>query len=293
MEKDKSGCNLKVALIQTKAFDEKTKNFEKHAELILKAAKKGSKVICLQELFMTKYFCYSEDAHNFSLAETIPGPTTKQLSTLAKKLNVVIIASLFEKRVEGLYHNTTVVFDADGTMVGKYRKMHIPDDPLFYEKFYFTHGDLGFEACDTKYGRIGVLICWDQWFPEAARLMALDGAQMIFYPTAIGWKKDEEKKYRPLQLEAWKTMHSSHAIANGVFVFAANRIGQENDLYFWGNSIAYDPFGALLGKGSESAEEILMVDVDLSKIEIMRQGWPFFRDRRIDAYGEILKRYRS
>lgn len=293
MAKEKSSSKLKVGLIQTDAFEDKEKNLKKHSELIVKAAKKGAKIICLQELFMTKYFCYSEDARNFSLAETIPGPTTESLSSLAKKLEVVIIASLFEKRTEGLYHNTTVVLDADGALVGKYRKMHIPDDPLFYEKFYFAPGDLGFNAVETKFGRLGILICWDQWYPEAARLVTLSGAQMIFYPTAIGWKKDEVEKYRPLQLEAWKNMHCCHAIANGVFVFAANRVGKEKELSFWGNSLAYDPFGSLLAKGAQDKEEILIVDVDLSKIEIMRQGWPFLRDRRIDAYGDLLRRFKD
>ena len=291
MEKEINSSKVTVGLIQTSAFEEKKSNLEKHLDLISLAAKKKAKIICLQELFMTQYFCYSEDNKYFSLAETIPGPTTDRLSSLAKDLEVVIIASLFEKRTDGIYHNTTVVFDVDGKMVGKYRKMHIPDDPMFYEKYYFTPGDLGFKAFDTRYGRIGVLICWDQWYPEAARLVTLDGAQMIFYPTAIGWKKDEDKKMRPLQLEAWKTMHASHAISNGVFVFASNRVGQEKDLTFWGNSVAYDPFGALLAKGSEVDEEILIIDVDLSKIEAMRQGWPFLRDRRIDAFGGLLKRY--
>lgn len=293
MTKEIKNAQVKIGLIQTDAFESKDKNLKKQSELIVKAAKKGAKIICLQELFMTRYFCISEDARNFSLAEAVPGPTTEALSSLAKKLDVVIIASLFEKRTEGLYHNTTVVLDADGSLAGKYRKMHIPDDPLFYEKFYFAPGDIGFNAIDTKYGRIGVLICWDQWYPEAARLVTLSGAQMIFYPTAIGWKNDEEEKYRPLQLEAWKTMHSSHAISNGVFVFAANRVGKENGLSFWGNSVAYDPFGQLLSKGSQDKEEILLVEADLSKVEIMRQGWPFLRDRRIDAYDDLLKRFKD
>jgi N-carbamoylputrescine amidase len=293
MAKEKKYSQVKVGLIQTDAFDEKDKNLKKHLDLITKAAKKGAKVICLQELFMTKYFCCSEETRNFSLAETVPGATTEALSTLARKLEIVIIASLFEKRTEGVYHNTAVVIDADGKLVGKYRKMHIPDDPLFYEKFYFTPGDLGYNSFETRYGRIAVLVCWDQWFPEAARLVTLSGAQMIFYPTAIGWKEDEVEKYRPMQLEAWKTMHCSHAISNGVFVFGANRIGKEDELCFWGNSIAYDPFGSLLAKGSQDKEEIIIVDVDLSKIETMRQGWPFLRDRRIDSYNDLLRRFKD
>ena len=291
MERKNSISKIKVSVIQASCFEEKEKNLEKFIELIKSAAKNGAKIICLQELFMTKYFCYKEDCNYFSLAESIPGPTTDILSSLAKELEVVIIASLFEKRTQGLYHNTSVVIDADGTIAGKYRKMHIPDDPMFYEKFYFTPGDLGFKAFDTKYGRISVLICWDQWFMEAARLATLDGAQMIFYPTAIGWGKDEGDKMRPLQLDAWKVMHRSHAISNGVFVFAANRIGEENDLTFWGNSVAYDPYGELLANGSEQQEEIIVIDVDLVKIDKMRQGWPFLRDRRIDAYGGLLERF--
>jgi len=291
MKKEKHISNVKVGLIQTSSFEEKEKNLEKHLQLIRQAAKKGAKIICMQELFMTKYFCQKEDYDSFSLADTIPGATTEHLSHIAKELEIVIIASLFEKRTQGLYHNTSLVIDADGEIIGKYRKMHIPDDPLFYEKFYFTPGDLGFQAFDTKYGHIGVLICWDQWYPEAARLVTLQGAQMIFYPTAIGWGKNEAKEMRPQQLEAWKTMHRSHAISNGVFVFAPNRIGVEGDLTFWGNSLAYDPFGNLLAKGSQENENILVVDVDLSKIDQMRHGWPFLRDRRIDAYSNLLERF--
>jgi len=290
MKNEENISKVKVGLIQTSSFNEKEKNLEKHIELIRKAKKKGAKIICLQELFLTEYFCYKEDSKYFSLADKIPGPITDRLSLLAKELEVVIIASLFEKRTQGLYHNTSVIIDADGNIVGKYRKMHIPDDPMFYEKYYFSPGDLGFKAFDTKYGRISVLVCWDQWYPEAARLATLEGAQMIFYPTAIGWGKKEDKKMMPLQLEAWKTMHRSHAISNGVFVFATNRIGQEKDLVFWGNSIAYDPFGDLLVNGSNK-EEILVIDVDFSKIEKMRQGWPFLRDRRIDAYKGLLNRF--
>ncbi len=282
---------VNVGLIQTKAFEDKERNLEKHLELIRKAAKDGAEVICLQELFLTKYFCQTEDSKFFKHSDTIPGNLTKILSELSKELKIVLVASLFEKRTQGLYHNTAVIFDADGSIVGKYRKMHIPDDPGFYEKYYFTPGDLGFRAFNTKFGKIGLLICWDQWFVEAARLVALDGAQIIFYPTAIGWGDDEENNAKRQQIEAWHTMHRSHSISNGVFVAAANRIGKEDKITFWGESTIFDPHGELLVKGSQNNEEILITQCDFKKIDSMREGWPFFRDRRIDAYQNLLNRY--
>ncbi|MBN2479788.1 MAG: carbon-nitrogen hydrolase [Parachlamydiales bacterium] len=282
---------MKIALIQTDADEEKEKNLQKHINLIEKAAKSGAQIVCLQELFLTKYFCQKEDSKYFELAENFPNETTELLSSLAKKNNIVLISSLFEKRAQGLFHNTTICFDADGKILGKYRKMHIPDDPGFYEKFYFTPGDLGFKVFNTKFAKIGVLICWDQWYPEAARLTAMKGAEIIFYPTAIGWGSSEEENTKRQQKEAWKTMHRSHSIANGVFVAAANRIGTEDNIKFWGTSIVYDPFGDLLKEGSSDKEEVLITECDLSKIDTMRQGWPFFRDRRIDAYETLLKRF--
>ncbi|MBI2077569.1 MAG: carbon-nitrogen hydrolase [Euryarchaeota archaeon] len=265
-------------------------NLGKALERIKEAAKKGAKIVCLQELFRSQYFCQTEDPRNFALAETIPGPTTKRLSDAAKKQGVVIVASLFEKRAQGLYHNTAVVIDADGSLVGKYRKMHIPEDPRFYEKFYFAPGDLGFKAFDTRFGRIGVLVCWDQWYPEAARLTALQGAQILFYPTAIGtWIG--EKEHQVAQHDAWQTIQRSHAVANGVFVAVPNRVGREGELDFWGHSFVANPFGEVVAKASEANEEILYADCDLGDIERFRHGWPFLRDRRIDAYGPITQRF--
>ncbi len=282
---------VNISLIQTKAFSTKDENLEHTIEKIKKAKEKNANIICLEELFLTKYFCQTENYDSFSFAESIPGPTTEKLSKVAKELKIVIIASLFEKRDQGLYHNTTVVIDVDGKIVGKYRKMHIPDDPGFYEKFYFTPGDLGFKAFDTFYGKIGVLICWDQWYPEAARLVALQGAKIIFYPTAIGWGSQEKDEVKKQQSGAWDTMHRSHSIANGVFVAAANRVGVEDNITFWGSSMIYDPFGNLLKRASEKDEEIIVSECDFSKIEAMRQGWPFLRDRRIDAYKDLQKRF--
>lgn len=266
-------------------------NFKKAIENIKSAAAKGAQIICLQELFKSQYFCQSEDHKNFELAESIPGPTTEVLQTLARDLNVVIVASLFEKRTAGIYHNTTVVIDADGSYLGKYRKMHIPDDPSYHEKFYFTPGDLGYQVFETKYAKVGTLICWDQWYPEAARLTALKGAEIIFYPTAIGWLAEDKKNLGQKQYNAWKSVQIGHAIANEVFVVACNRVDKENKIEFWGGSFVADPFGETLFRASHDKEEVAVVECDLNSIEEHRQGWPFLRDRRIDSYQGLLKRF--
>ena len=263
---------------------------------IRQAAAQGAQIVCLQELFTSLYFCDVEDHDNFQLAEPIPGPSTEALQPLAKELNVVIIASLFEKRAEGLYHNTTAVIDADGSYLGKYRKMHIPDDPAYYEKFYFTPGDLGYKVWKTKYATIGVLICWDQWYPEAARITALMGAEILFYPTAIGWATSQEETTNVEQYNAWQTIQRSHAVANGCYVAAPNRIGHEAPdggpgLEFWGQSFVADPSGEIIARASVDQEEVLVVEVDLEKVDTQRTHWPFLRDRRIDSYGEIVKRF--
>lgn len=272
-------------------------NLDRTCEKIREAAKRGAQVICTEELFRSQYFCREEDARLFDLAETIPGPSTERLQPLAKELGVVIVASLFEKRATGLYHNTAVVIDADGSLLGMYRKMHIPDDPLFFEKFYFTPGDLGFRAFDTKFGRIATLVCWDQWYPEAARLASLTGANILFYPTAIGWHPSEKAEFGKAQHDAWRTIQRSHAIANGIYVAAVNRVGFEGPpdrgLEFWGASFVSDPFGRVLAEGSHDREEILIVECDPSVMEEVRRGWPFLRDRRIDAYAPILNRFLS
>ena len=258
------------------------------------AAKRGAEIVCLQELFRSQYFCQTEDHQFFSLAEPVPGPSTSALEPLAAELGVVIIASLFEKRAEGLYHNTAAIIDPDAGYLGKYRKMHIPDDPLYYEKFYFAPGDLGFRSWDTRFGRIGVLVCWDQWYPEAARLTAMSGAQILFYPTAIGWLPAEKQEHGAQQQMAWETMQRSHAIANGVYVCAVNRVGHEGDpkggIEFWGGSFVSDPGGRILVKGGQD-DEVLTVTCDLGKVDVSRTHWPFLRDRRIDAYGDLTKRY--
>ncbi len=272
------------------SLDNPSGNLKKAEKKILEAARKGAKIICLQELFRSKYFCQDCDPENFKLAEPIPGPTTQALSKIAKQKAVVIIASLFEKRGEGVYHNTAVVIDADGSLLGKYRKMHIPDDPHFYEKFYFAPGDLGFRTYSTRYAKIGVLICWDQWFPEAARLTALGGAQIIFYPTAIGWH-ESDAKLADHQMTGWEVVQRGHAVANEVFVAAVNRVGKEGPVTFWGNSFVSDPFGSVIARADGKQEENLIVECDLSKIEEIRHGWPFLRDRRIDAYGDITERF--
>ena len=282
----------RLALIQMKMSSDKEKNITKAISKIQIAKKKGANIVCLPELFLTKYFCQTEKHSNFNLAESIPGPTTTIFSSLAKKLNLILLISIFERRTSGIYHNTCVVISDDGKILGKYRKMHIPDDPQYYEKFYFTPGDLGFKSFKTKKGNLGTLICWDQWFPEAARLTALKGAEILFYPTAIGWHPGEKKKFGKSQLESWLTVQRSHAIANGVYVAAINRVGIEKQgnkkLEFWGNSVIFDPNGNILKKGNLS-EQILICDINLKKIDIVRRHWPFFRDRRIDSYKNILK----
>jgi N-carbamoylputrescine amidase len=268
-------------------------NISKAIAGIRNAAAQGAQIVCLQELFTSLYFCDVEDYENFKLAEAIPGGTTDLLSAVAKETGVVIIASLFEKRAQGLYHNTTAVIDADGTYLGKYRKMHIPDDPAYYEKFYFTPGDLGYKVFETKFARIGVLICWDQWYPEAARLTSLMGAEILFFPTAIGWATSQDEATNTEQYNAWQTIQRSHAIANGVHVVSVNRVGFEQDgaMKFWGGSFVSNPFGTLLSKASHDDEEVVVTEIDLDKTDSYRTHWPFMRDRRIDSYGEIVKRF--
>ena len=285
-----------LGLLQHACSASPADNLKKTLALTEQAAKKGAKIICTQELFRSQYFCQSEDHENFKLAESIPGPSTVAFQKLAKKYKVVIVASLFEKRASGLYHNTAVIIDADGALLGIYRKMHIPDDPLFYEKFYFTPGDTGFRAWQTKYGKIGVLICWDQWYPEGARLTALQGAEILFYPTAIGWHPKEKAEYGSNQHGAWEISHRGHAVANGCYVAAINRIGTEkpiggDGLEFWGQSFVAGTSGQILAKASVDQEEILLVPVDLDKVDVTRTHWPFLRDRRIDAYGDLTKRF--
>jgi N-carbamoylputrescine amidase len=286
---------VRVGLIQMSCGLDPALNLEKALVKVEEAAGRGAQIICLQELFRSQYFCQSEEYANFDLAETIPGPTTVALSELARQRNIVIVASLFEKRDAGLYHNTAAVLDADGSLLGIYRKMHVPDDPLYFEKFYFTPGDLGYRAFETAYGRIGVLICWDQWYPEAARLTALQGAQLLFYPTAIGWHPAERKDCGAAQFQAWRTIQRGHAIANGVYVAAVNRVGKEvlsgEGLQFWGGSFICGPEGSILQEASPDQEEVLVADLDLRQIEIIRRQWPFFRDRRIDSYPPILERW--
>jgi N-carbamoylputrescine amidase len=284
---------VKIGLVQMSCSGDAKSNMDKAIAGIKDAAAKGANIVCLQELFTSLYFCDIESYENFKLAETIPGPSTDLLSTLAKELGVVIIASLFEKRAQGIYHNTTAVLDADGAYLGKYRKMHIPDDPAYFEKFYFTPGDLGYKVFKTKFATIGVLICWDQWYPEAARLTALAGAEILFYPTAIGWATSQNEETNTEQYNAWQTIQRSHAIANGVHVVSVNRVGFEQDgaMKFWGGSFVSNPFGTLIAKASHDKEEVMVVEVDLSKTDGYRTHWPFMRDRRIDSYGEIVKRY--
>ena len=279
-----------LGLVQMSCDEDPKANLEKAIERTREAAKRGAEVVCLQELFRSRYFCQTEDHEKFKLAEAIPGPSTEALSAVAREAKVVIVASLFEKRAEGLYHNTAAVLDADGRLVGKYRKMHIPDDPLFYEKFYFTPGDLGFRVHETSRGKLGVLVCWDQWFPEGARLTALAGADVLVYPTAIGWLDGEDPAINESQRDAWEISQRAHAIANGVFVAAVNRVGREGNLTFWGNSFVADPFGRVLARGATDREETMIIACDLGKIDETRTHWPFLRDRRIDAYAPITRR---
>ncbi len=284
---------VKVGLVQMSCTDDVSENLDKAVKGIKDAASKGAQIVCLQELFTSLYFCDVEDYDKFNLAEAVPGPSTNALGLVAKELGVVIVASLFEKRAQGIYHNTTAVIDADGSYLGKYRKMHIPDDPAYFEKFYFTPGDLGYKVFKTKFATLGVLICWDQWYPEAARLTALAGADILFYPTAIGWATAQNQETNDEQFNAWQTIQRSHAIANGVHVVSVNRVGLEQNglMKFWGGSFVSNPFGTLIAKASHDQEEVLVVDVDLTKTDQYRTHWPFMRDRRIDSYGEIVKRY--
>ena len=285
-------ASVSIALVQTSCGSNLAENMEKACLKIREAAAAGARIICLQELFSSLYFCQIEEYEPFSLAEPIPGPSTQSLQELARELEVVIVASLFEVRTRGLYHNTAAVIDADGSYLGKYRKMHIPDDPGFYEKFYFAPGDLGYKVFKTRYATIGVLICWDQWYPEAARLTALKGAEIIFYPTAIGWSASEHSsEVRHAQQAAWKTMQLSHAIANGVFVAAVNRVGREGELEFWGNSFVSDPYGQIIEEAAHQDEALLIARCDLGRIQFYREHWPFLRDRRIESYGELQKRF--
>jgi len=282
---------IKVGLVQNACSSNLQSNRVKAESGIREAAQKGAQVICLQELFGSLYFCDVEDHDNFKLAESIPGPSSDFFSNLAKELGVVIIASLFEKRAEGLYHNTTAVLDADGTYLGKYRKMHIPDDPGYYEKFYFTPGDLGYKVFKTKFATIGVLICWDQWYPEAARITSLMGAEVLFYPTAIGWHKDQDNDTNTEQYQAWQTIQRSHAVANGVPVVSVNRVGIEGDMKFWGGSFLTNAFGRVLYQADHSKEEVYVHELDMENSDRYRTHWPFLRDRRIDTYSPILKRF--
>ena len=290
-----------VGLVQMHCTPEPDENLKRAAQFVRDAARQGAQVVCLPELFKTQYFCQREDAALFDLAETIPGPSTEVLCKVAQEAKVALIASLFEKRALGVYHNTAVMIDSDGKILGLYRKMHIPDDPLYYEKFYFTPGDLGFKAFDTHFGRVGTLVCWDQWYPEGARLTALQGAEVLFYPTAIGWHPAEKEQYGAAQHDAWRTIQRAHAIANGVYVAVVNRVGHETGnirgnevkgagLEFWGRSFLCDPFGVVLAEASHDKEEILIGEVDAHKMEEVRRNWPFLRDRRIDAYGPITSR---
>jgi N-carbamoylputrescine amidase len=282
---------LKIALIQMRVEEDPAANLARALERIDAAAQQGARVACLPELFRSRYFCQSEDTQKFDLAEPIPGESTEALAKLAAKREIAIVASLFERRAQGVYHNTAIVLDTDGRSLGTYRKMHIPDDPLYYEKFYFAPGDTGFRAFAARPATIGTLVCWDQWFPEAARLVALAGAQILFYPTAIGWQFDEGEDTDTAQHDAWETVQRGHAIANGVFVAATNRVGREQGIRFWGQSFVADPFGRVLARAASDREETLLVDCDLGAIEAVRRNWPFLRDRRVDAYEGLLKRY--
>ena len=290
-----SDSKFRVGLVQMSCALDPNENLAKAEWRIREAAGRGAQIVCLQELFRSQYFCREESAELFNLAESIPGHSTLTIAGIAKELGVVIIASLFERRAAGVYHNTAAVLNADGAIAGLYRKMHIPDDPLYFEKFYFTPGDLGFRSFETPFGSIGVLVCWDQWYPEGARLTALQGADILFYPTAIGWHPSEKAQYGPQQLDAWRTIQRGHAIANGVYVAAVNRVGFEGPsdrgLEFWGSSFVADPFGVVIAEASSDAEEVLVVECDRRRIEEVRRNWPFFRDRRIDFYSPITERW--
>jgi N-carbamoylputrescine amidase len=286
---------VRLGLLQHACSPDPAANLRKALALAERAAKQGAHILCTQELFRSRYFCQSEDHANFKLAEPIPGPSTDAFQKLARRRGVVVIASLFEKRAAGVYHNTAAVIDADGSLLGLYRKMHIPDDPLYYEKFYFTPGDLGFRAWPTRHGKIGVLICWDQWYPEGARLTALQGAEILFYPTAIGWHPAEKKEHGAHQHDAWETIQRAHAVANGCYVAVANRVGHErpvggDGLEFWGQSFVAGASGQILAQASATREEILVVPVDLAQVDVTRTHWPFLRDRRVDAYGGLTQR---
>ena len=290
-----NSSTVKLGLLQMQASANPRDNFRRTLAAVEAAAKKGAKIICTQELFRSYYFCQNEDHANFKLAESIPGPSTDAFQKIAKKHGVVIIASLFEKRAAGLYHNSAAIIEADGSLLGIYRKLHIPDDPLFYEKFYFTPGDLGFKTWSTKFGRLGVLICWDQWYPEAARLTAMQGADILFFPTAIGWHPAEKAEYGVNQHGAWELIQRSHAVANGCYVASVNRIGLErpiggDGIEFWGQSFVAGTSGQILAKASVDQEETMIVPVDLDKVDVTRTHWPFLRDRRIDAYGDLTRR---
>ncbi len=281
---------VSVGLIQSEVSPEKEYNLEKTCRKIREAVKSGAQIICLQELFLTHYFCQTEELESFDLAESVPGPSTDVFTVLAGELGVVLIVSLFEKRASGVFHNTAAIIDADGTLLGKYRKMHIPEDPGFSEKYYFTPGDLGYKTWETKFGKIGVLICWDQWFPEAARLTALSGAQILFYPTAIGWLPEEmNTSLGDSQKNAWETVQQGHAVANGCYVAAVNRVGREGNIQFWGGSFVSDPYGRFIEQ-AQGDEQILITECDLGAIDEFRCTWPFFRDRRIDSYEDVTKR---
>ncbi len=297
MAKNKASKRFTVGLLQMSFSNNVDDNLKKAVSWIEKAAKKGAQVICLPELFRSQYFCQEEDINNFNLAETIPGPSTNAISKVAKKYGVAVVVPVFEKRAPGVYHNSAAIVETDGSIKGIYRKMHIPDDPAYYEKYYFTPGDLGYKAFKTKHGKIGTLICWDQWYPEGARITALKGASVLFYPTAIGWHPHEKKEHGKAQFESWQTIQRGHAIANGVYVAAVNRVGLEKQIKgsagieFWGSSFIADPQGVILAQASIDKEEILLAEINPDRIEYIRRNWPFLRDRRIDSYEEINKRF--
>ena len=295
-------AKYRIGLVQMSCSPDPEANLDKAAERVRQAAREGAAIVCLPELFRAQYFCQREDVELFDLAEAIPGPSTERLGAVAREEKVVVVASLFERRAAGLYHNTAAIVEADGSLAGIYRKMHIPDDPLYYEKFYFTPGDLGFRAFDTQAGRIGALVCWDQWYPEGARITALQGADVLFYPTAIGWHPAEKEQYGVAQYEAWQTIQRAHAIANGVYVAAVNRVGKEYGdirgnraagagLEFWGGSFLADPFGRILAQAPHDREDIVIGEIDLKHLEDVRRNWPFLRDRRIDLYAPISQRF--